>query len=98
MARKGRPTLFVVAEELVEHLLGVREERVGDAVVLRATVGYFANARRGELVNRRLGIGHDDRRLRGDDELGLLSHSRARAERTALGTIAALGNIHRVAD
>ena len=56
-------------EEKPEHSLAVIQEITSDAEVLGVFVSHFANAITSEFVDARFGIGHQDGRMRGDNEL-----------------------------
>jgi len=58
------------AEEDAEHLLVAVEKIAGDAEMLGLFVFDGMNAVLTELVNHGVGVGHDDGRVGGDDELG----------------------------
>ena len=60
---------IVGAEDLGEHPLGVLQEVPGDPIVLGLVVGDGAGPVVGQGVDEGAGIGHEDRRMRRDDEL-----------------------------
>ena len=61
-------------EEDLEHALWIRQEVAGDPVMLGLLVGDALDAGGRKLIDERVGIGHQDRRMGGDDELRFFQH------------------------